>query len=281
MRVLFSLLFATLLLLLPTSVLAQNNELTPEEQKTDYLKNQLKLAKESKEKGDLLWAARLVNYIATESADSNLTAEALFELMSIGYDVATQFNKRKKALTYFYYIDKLNEDVASDSLLDWKGHFESIWKEEFKLFERQGIGLGYLKWSNDIYFHSEIIRSQIADQFPGTQWGEKASVGLIMYDEFGVNPEQAFRFLEQYPESDYRSWVYTVIARDYSDQYKYGSDCNPDSDKESRDSAIKYYLKAKETHLPDDGDQSLQAILEEMQILVDGKCPEHLYYLVD
>ena len=277
------------ILFLPLKMYAQDQEGAAlsdevyEQEKTKYLKEQLELARQYKQDGDYLWAAKLVNYIVAESPDNDLAAESLFELISIGNEVAKQINNRSQTVLLMSQAHskvKAYEETKGRYSDTWQDQFAPAISNEVNRYREQNIHLFVGKWSNDYFLSRDNLLQRVIEDYPETEWAETAHAGLIL-DIYGVNMHQAYRFLELYPDSDRKAWVYHVLGRAHSDEFKYGGDCNPEYDGESREDAIKYYLLAKEAYIQGEDDEEIQEASRAAQDLIDGKCPEFLYYLVD
>ena len=246
-----------------------------EKEETAYLRQQLDLARKYKEEGDYLWAARLVNYVVDESKDGDLTAESLFELINIGDLVAERFNSRNNTRG-------LRPSAQSQGADVWQEQFYTIMQEDIKLFSEEAISIRSNHWGIGFHFDPTKILTKISESYPDTEWGESAYARLII-GIYGADADQAHRFLERYPESERKPWIYTVLGNIYTDDFNYGSDCDAESEygKASMDNAVKYYLLAKEAYLEKEDDKRAQNVSEAAQDLIDGKCPDFLYYLVD
>ncbi|CAN0593287.1 unnamed protein product, partial [Laminaria digitata] len=100
---------------------------------------------------------------------------------------------------------------------------------------------------------------ELYSQYPNTEWGEAALMDMVTEDTEGhgmnspeVIVERGLAFLEQYPGSKHKEWIYTALGYSYSDRLKL-TDCynNSAEEEEFRVGAIKYMNLAIEIY-PED-----------------------------
>ena len=250
-----------------------------------YLREQLNLVEQYKDSGDLLGAARVVNYVIDESTDSSLIAEAMHKMMGIGHQVAERFNDRHKAAEVLGRFNHVSKDYKHAEKKGWQELIGDLNEAEQELFKTEGISLGRAKWSNSYVYVSYNTLQELAEKYATTKWGELAALTLITESGHGYGLEAsgfeaielANSFLEKYPDTAYRSRVYRVIAYSYSDELRLGG-CYEEYEpadmaeeiRELKEMAIKYFL------LSNDGEES-----EAVRELREGKCPQYYYLHAD
>ena len=244
-----------------------------------YLKAQLDLIDQFKDEGDLLGAARGANYVIGKSEDSLLVAEAFYKLMEVGLLVANRFNERIKSRQVLDEFNSLARDYKHANELDWQELFGLHNKSELELFRAEGIILGIAKWSDQYVSDRSEILLNLSENYSSTKWGELASLTMLTDDgngyglaTYGIESiDRAYAFLQRYPESEHKSWVYTVLWQSYSDMLRMiNCDEKESSAREWREGAIKYLLLS-----------GAESDWQTVQDLKEGKCPEFYYRFSD
>lgn len=241
------------------------------------------MALSHKEEGDLLFAAKLLNYVVDQATDSMMIAQAMYELVGVGEQAAVRIKKRERMTEHQMYGMAAHTSRVSSTA--WTDRFYPHFEREQALFKEVGIELYNTHYGNHIASNSAVVLTDIAEKYPLTPWGEEAARRLVLEGAYGFGPmlteaiEKALAFLEKYPDTKYRTQMYTIIARSYSDELRL-SECtkNNDYEKELRQNAIKYYLLAQGESIENNNQEHSS---KEVNALKSGECPPYYYYFGD
>lgn len=233
------------IVILNTSISLSQNE----NENYAYLMNKAKVLKSQ---GDYLTSCRIMSFISTNAKDSLLVAESLYHLVEYSEEVLPIIENR-------FLIRSSFKNLGSDS----------VWVEDFKLYNDQfladfgklGIEFRYVSYFESYWIVNDTtIRPLLAEKFPNSFWGEKATFDLITNEinSYGTpkynHPRpvlnKAKLFLSKYPSTDLFYDAYFIIGKAYSDiwnlsQIREYSDILNDDEKDNSDfyrlQAIKYY----------------------------------------
>lgn len=241
-----------------------------------YLKRQLSKAIEYRDKGDLLFSAQLFNYVINQATDSLLKAEALYKLTTVGDSAAIRYTTRFEA----------RYAIPEGKRQDWYNLIVPQIKREMALWDSLRIDLVHVEWFDDHYVSDNTkIYKELSKNYPETEWGEAALMHMVTDDRHGSNSpetiiERGLAFLQKYPDSEHKPWIYTALGYSYSDALKL-INCYADSadEQELREGAIKYMILAVETHHGEsDVGKTMTYVVSR---LTKGECPEFYFFFSD